>query len=340
MNEWNKEKLDAYILNKIEENQHLEYKSAKAIDKSDDKKKEISITVSSMANADGGTIIYGMKEYDVSEKRHLPEKIDPIDRQEFSKEWLEQVINSNIYPTIQNLVIHPLTIESITNGVVYVIEVPKSFTAHQAKDWKYYQRHNFTSVPLYDHQIRDIQNRVQTPKLTLEFIIEVNTYKENQNNVYNYLPLSFEKEKPKEPKYITNTFLRPSCRNIGKVLAKYVNCYIEVPTKFLDIDKNYKVRIVEKEGNNHVRKYRDNTVREVVGSKNIGGSYLPNLGPARYDPILPGISHRLDGITLTNDNNFEGQKVYWTIHADNAEPMKGECYLKDIEIVDVSEKSE
>jgi len=42
-----------------------------------------------MANSAGGIIIYGIKEYDEADKRHLPEKIDPIQQNVFSKEWLE-----------------------------------------------------------------------------------------------------------------------------------------------------------------------------------------------------------------------------------------------------------
>jgi hypothetical protein len=34
----------------------------------------------------GGTIIYGIKEFDDIDKRHLPEKIDPINRTDISKE--------------------------------------------------------------------------------------------------------------------------------------------------------------------------------------------------------------------------------------------------------------
>ncbi|MBI4641109.1 MAG: hypothetical protein HY731_10470, partial [Candidatus Tectomicrobia bacterium] len=45
-----------------------------------------------------GTIIYGVKEYLAPDKKHLPEKLDGIDRTQFSKEWLEQVINGNIEP--------------------------------------------------------------------------------------------------------------------------------------------------------------------------------------------------------------------------------------------------
>jgi len=340
MNEWNTIKLNEYILNSVEENQHLEYKSAKAFDKSDKKKTDISITISAMANADGGIVIYGIKEFDESDKRHFPERIDPIDRQEFSKEWLEQVINSNIHPTILNVIINPISIESDSIGVVYVIEVPKSFTAHQANDLKYYHRYNFTSIPLYDHQIRDIQNRVKTPKLTLEFKIETETHEMKSDLYLPGLTFGLSEGREKKSEFITYTRLKVYCQNNGKVLANFVHCYVSIPKKIYKIEKRNNYNIITKDGLEFVEEFCDNTVREIIGFSGSGQFSIPNHGPARYKPILPNTKNRIDSIDLNNELVYGDSKLYWTIHADNAEPMKGECYLKDIEIVDVSEKSE
>ena len=73
------------------------------------KKKEIAKDVSAFANSDGGTIIYGVSEYNDAERSHLPEQISPINRVEYTKEWLEHVINSNISPKINSLKIIPIT---------------------------------------------------------------------------------------------------------------------------------------------------------------------------------------------------------------------------------------
>src|SRR3989339_2090926 len=90
------------IDNQIEESIHLEYKQSDAFGKTDGKKKEISKDVSSFANSDGGIIIYGIREFNDKDKNHLPEKIDPIDRLVFSKEWIENIITGNISPKIEN----------------------------------------------------------------------------------------------------------------------------------------------------------------------------------------------------------------------------------------------
>jgi len=167
---WDKKQIDDLIQNGTEENLHLDYKSANALAKSDGKKKEISKDVSAFANSDGGTIIYGVKEFDEVEKRHLPERIDAVDRIEFTKEWLEQVIGSNIAPRIQGLKITPVPNEGgKQNEVIYVVDIPKSDTAHQAIDKRYYRRYNFESIPMEDWEIKDIINRSVKSNIQLEF---------------------------------------------------------------------------------------------------------------------------------------------------------------------------
>jgi hypothetical protein len=158
--EWNEAELQRYIKDEVEENLTLDYKAAAALDRNNSKTTEITKDVSAMANAAGGTIIYGLKEFP-RPKNHLAERIDPIDRTRFSKEWLEQIIN-NIRPRINALMIYPINVSTGPNDVAYVVEVPLSNTAHQAVDHKYYKRFNFESVPMADHEVRDVMNRATT----------------------------------------------------------------------------------------------------------------------------------------------------------------------------------
>jgi hypothetical protein len=167
---WTLEKLNELTFNSVEENGHLDYKGAGSLGKSDGKKAEISKDVSAFANSDGGIIIYGLKEFDEGDKRHLPEGLDPIDGSQFSKEWLEQVINSTISPRITNITITPIqTDEPSLNLVVYVVEIPKGITAHQAKDKRYYRRFNFESQMMDDWEIKDIINRQTKTNIQISF---------------------------------------------------------------------------------------------------------------------------------------------------------------------------
>lgn len=102
------------------------------MERTDRKVNEISKDVSAMANSNGGKLIYGL-----TEEEHLPGKIDPIDREKYSKEWLEQIIQGNIRPKIEGLRIYPIEIDSDAKKVVYIIDIPQSTTAHQASDQKY-----------------------------------------------------------------------------------------------------------------------------------------------------------------------------------------------------------
>ena len=67
------EDINALITAGVEECTTLEYKSD--INTSNDKwKGEMAKDISAMANANGGTIIYGIKEFDEEDKRQIPQK--------------------------------------------------------------------------------------------------------------------------------------------------------------------------------------------------------------------------------------------------------------------------
>jgi hypothetical protein len=77
---------------------------------------------------------------------------------------LEQIIQS-IQQHIDGVVIHPVSIDKQEHKVVYVVEIPQSGTAHQARDHVYYKRHNFNVLPMEDYEVRDVMNRKTHPKI-------------------------------------------------------------------------------------------------------------------------------------------------------------------------------
>jgi len=165
MSKWTQEELQRHIDDGIEEQLQLEYKAAGSLGKQNDKTTEITKDVSAMANSDGGVIIYGMKEFPAP-KNHLPEKIDPVDRTQFSKEWLEDIIHL-IRPRIDGVTIIPVNVAG--NDTCYVVEIPSSTTAHQARDHKYYKRHNFKAEPMEDYEVRLVMNRATAPNVSIRF---------------------------------------------------------------------------------------------------------------------------------------------------------------------------
>lgn len=159
--------LQSLITDQVEENSLLEYKSAGAFGKNGDKKLGITKQISAMANAGGGRIIYGIKEFDDKGRQHLPEKIDPINQADYSREWLDQIA-SLVRPKVNGLKIYPVHVGPGSNDYCFVIDVPQGATAHQATDCKYYRRRNFEALPMEDYEIRDIMNRVNHPTLNAE----------------------------------------------------------------------------------------------------------------------------------------------------------------------------
>src|SRR5215472_5494980 len=95
--EWTERDILDLIKNEVHEDLNLEYKQCGSLSRADEKKKiEISKDVSSFANANGGTIVYGVIEKD----KHIPTAIDEgyDPRGEITKEWLENIITSTIRP--------------------------------------------------------------------------------------------------------------------------------------------------------------------------------------------------------------------------------------------------
>jgi hypothetical protein len=144
--------IDQLIADDVQEDIHLDYKESPAIDKA--KRYEIAKDVSAFANSDGGILIYG-----IIENNNLPAGKDSgVDHTKYSREWLEQIISSNITPRIDGIRIAPIPVSA--DRSIYAVEIPKSFRApHQAPDKKYYKRFNFQSVPMEDYEINDVRSR-------------------------------------------------------------------------------------------------------------------------------------------------------------------------------------
>ncbi len=205
MSEWTKRRLEQMITDGVEESLSLDYKRADSLAKTDGKKTEVTKDVSSFANSSGGVLIYGIAEFADEPRKHLPERLDPIQRSEISKEWLDQVIQS-IQPRVEGVVIHPLTISEADNTVCYVVEVPQSHTAHMARDHRYHKRHNFTTAQMEDYEVRDVMNRRTHPKIKASIFINRAAGRPKPEGV-----------------------ILVKLENVGRVLARHVMVELEVP---------------------------------------------------------------------------------------------------------------
>ena len=157
------EDIFSLIKNEVEESIYLDFKDAKALDKSDNKKKEISKDVASFANSDGGIIIYG-----ITEENHKASKISYVDGNIYTKEWLEQIINSSIQRRIPNLLVFPIRNNNNLSETIYIVKIPKSFEApHLSKEKRFYKRFNFESVQMEEYEIRQSYGQKLKSKLKI-----------------------------------------------------------------------------------------------------------------------------------------------------------------------------
>jgi len=295
---WNLDKIKSFITDGIEENVHLDYKGAGSIDKKNEKKKELSKDVSAFANSDGGVIIYGVREYDEKDKNHLPEKIDPIDGKTYTKEWLEQIINSTISPRITDIKITPIqTSKPEDNKVIYVVEIPKSNTAHQANDKRYYRRFNFESKMMEDWEIKDIINRQIKTRIQLSF--EPRTKKEFLSKMLTG-SISFDIE------------FDIWAENKGNKVAQYLDCFISGDSesaKYIFEPFVNRKGFQERFSNEKERKIEINDDSFIVGIDRI--------------PILPNTSRSIGFLKIKADffrteqklsvqvATEDGSKSYW-----------------------------
>ncbi len=174
------------------------------------KKDELSKDVSAFANSNGGTLIYGIEEHRDGKNKGKAKGFDYVNSQKFSSEWLEQVINSRITPRIANVQIHQIDFKE--NECVFVIDIPKSNTAHQAQDKKYYKRFNFQSIAMDDWEIKDIFNRGNKPDIDIKLRACCDSELVNKSSFFELDILAHNK---------------------GMIAAQYINCFVEMEREVL-----------------------------------------------------------------------------------------------------------
>src|SRR5437773_2384506 len=109
---WDEHDILALITDQVQESLTLDYKACDSLARTDVKKNEVSKDVSAFANSAGGVIVYG-----VLEDKHFPTKIDVgYNPNDISKEWLEQVINSNIQRRIDGIIINQFQLPTSAAG--------------------------------------------------------------------------------------------------------------------------------------------------------------------------------------------------------------------------------
>ena len=323
------EDLQSLIDNEIEESTELEYKSTFAME-NPKWKEELAKDVSAMANANGGTIIYGIREKEGNNGHAVPNELLPILYKDMSKDKLSLLISSIIQPKIEDVEITVIPYDDKSG--FFVVDVPQSDTAHQNK-WNhlYYKRNNAVVLAMEDYEIRDVMNRTKHPVIEIEFEL----HKTITNIIEKPLRIAVLYDQ-REDKLSTEIKyeLRYRLVNKGKVYAKYINFFIHAP---LILNPN---KEKEPENVDRIKKCfvisGDNTVRDITAIKGISKEY----GPARYDPILPGTMGWWKSFELNFDDVQEANTIppiWYSVLADNAPERKVIVEWDDINVIEKTE---
>ena len=224
---WTEDRLLGLISGQIQESLTWEYKGCASFCNEGKAPNEIAKDVSSMANSAGGTIIYGMEE----DKNHMPINLTGVlETRKLSREWLEQIINSKINRTIDNIRIQPVKLNmTVPNSTVFVVEIPQSLKGpHMAPDNKYYKRLNFMAVPMEDYEVRDTMRRQNVPDLNLDICCQPGSIRVVEENGQNLLEARLQVS-------VTNTSIEPAEHFIARigfsdsVIVEFPGSYNSVP---------------------------------------------------------------------------------------------------------------
>jgi hypothetical protein len=170
--QWDESDLERVVMSDQKETTTLDYKDSAALNFRDqtqltngrgklgDKHRQDLIRdAASMANAEGGLIIYGIAERSGGYPDYVDNGANPAT---VSVEQIEQIILSNINPRVEGFFIHRIDLTSKGNGTcAFVISIPKAQknAPHQSDDKLYYRRHDTTKLKMEDNEIRDMIGR-------------------------------------------------------------------------------------------------------------------------------------------------------------------------------------
>jgi hypothetical protein len=217
--------IEGFITNNTEESINLDFKRGDALRKGHDSKDaekvktDIAKDVSSFANSDGGIIVYGIEE-----KNHKADSIYFVNGNDFTKENLEQIINSRIQRKIDGLIIDPIRFDNKIEQTIYVVKIPRSLNApHITSDKKFYKRYNFEAVAMEEYEVRNMYLRQERTELTISPLKIHGSAGAMQYHKFNYYNIKIEF----------------SVENIGQSIEKLYKLEVKIPRQIATNSNKY-----------------------------------------------------------------------------------------------------
>lgn len=293
-------------------------------------REDLSKAVSAFANSGGGALVLGLKEVPGGWAVDDGGVALSVKGKMSTREWLEDVIPNLIEEPLVNFNVYVIISGSEGSQIeggrgVFVVEVEDSGQApHQASDNKYYVRVGGKSRPIGHRLVMDIANRRRHPRLELE--VEFHAIRRWEYSG------PFSMGGKREEMVLEAHFW---VKNVGKVYANYMTCYVSFPASLVTND-SFIDEVID--GKGYRRNVEANTRRDYVGSRDL----RPEYGPSWFAPILPGLSHywywQLGNLSdlkdWSNDIQVEPDDlIFWEIYADNAPVEKGVIRLDDVDVM-------
>jgi hypothetical protein len=289
----------------------------------------LSRALSALANSGGGALIYGLKNPTAGATGWLVDDggVDTSYKND-TREWLGNVIPPLVDYELRGFNVYPITPTSPNSQIqvgraLYLIDIPDSPDApHQANDNKYYIRAGGKSVPIGHRLVMDIMGRRQHPQISLDFRIVKRPHASTVSGP--------------EPGSVTTTshiyFIVVTARNTGRVLAQYVNAFVQAPAGL-----HRRIYGRHPQGEGGPEPYYEYRIRNTIHGSVTEPSQRKTV-ESLFNPILPGLTYNWEWTldTELNVSSCEQQKARWTVYADNAPPNQGEVLVSDIPIVDES----
>jgi hypothetical protein len=300
--------LHSFIEDATEESSNLEFKRGSVLAfKGQGRQKaieEFTKDVTAMANAGGGTILFGIEEEKNEAGFDTPSGYAPCKSGHVSREQLDQILSSNIRPPIEGLRIVPIRPlgSTIPGDVCFAIEIPQSDSAHQAADFRYYRRRNTTTDAMPDYEIREVMARRKWPDVGVEIKIRLGD------------PFQV-RDAPKGNLHI-------QVENLGSVTCRNFVVLVTIPYVIAR-------RMVEFPSDDVLQADTEKGIGLRVSFANgVSGPLLPSLKMIRnypiYSPANGGSLH------LKGDDRSLLEKVQYRLFADEAPVKEGWLDVGDV----------
>jgi hypothetical protein len=155
--------IQSLIDNHSEETSYVEFKEAAKLGKEDQRKKQIGIDVSAFANSDGGILVYGLAERD-----RKANHITYINSNEYSKDWLSDVISGQISRPLSSFNIFIIQNPENEDEQIYVVKIFQSpHGPHMASDGNYYRRTEKGKTKMLEWEVRAGYYRTEKTELSV-----------------------------------------------------------------------------------------------------------------------------------------------------------------------------